>query len=281
VEPETVIADGRRAVFTTHKQPSFQTKHLCMWVNSENALIAARDWKACETPSMDIEDFCSDSAVIGLDLSDRLDLTAKMSVFARADEGKQHLYVFGKYWLPAETIEKSENAKYEGWAREGYLQRADGASVDYDVVEEDLKDTATDFDVKAIAYDPWNAKQLADHMVANGAPMVEVRGIPPNLCPALADLLVFIAEKRIHHDGDPVLAWAMSNVVGHWDAKGNVFPRKERPENKIDPVTALLQAMCLVGKAKPKPKLWAVTSKGSAKPIQNMTREELLGKYAD
>jgi hypothetical protein len=26
----------------------------------------------------------------------------------------------------------------------------------------------------------------------------------------------------------------LGNVVGHYDAKENVYPRKERPENKID-----------------------------------------------
>jgi hypothetical protein len=36
------------------------------------------------------------------------------------------------------------------------------------------------------------------------------------------------------HDGNPVLAWMIGNVVGHYDAKENVYPHKERPENKID-----------------------------------------------
>ena len=33
VELETFIRDARRAIFTTHKQPSFQMKHLNMWVS--------------------------------------------------------------------------------------------------------------------------------------------------------------------------------------------------------------------------------------------------------
>ena len=32
------------------------------------------------------------------------------------------------------------------------------------------------------------------------------------------------------------------NVVGHYDAKENVYPRKERPENKIDGAIALIMA---------------------------------------
>ena len=43
--------------------------------------------------------------------------------------------------------------------------------------------------------------------------------------------------------GDPVLAWMLGNVVGHYDAKENVYPRKERPENKIDGAVALIMAL--------------------------------------
>jgi phage terminase large subunit-like protein len=35
----------------------------------------------------------------------------------------------------------------------------------------------------------------------------------------------------------------MSNVVCHRDQKDNIYPRKERPENKIDGVVALLIAV--------------------------------------
>jgi phage terminase large subunit-like protein len=45
------------------------------------------------------------------------------------------------------------------------------------------------------------------------------------------------------HDGNPVLAWMIGNVVGHYDAKDNVYPRKERPENKIDGAVALIMAI--------------------------------------
>jgi phage terminase large subunit-like protein len=40
-----------------------------------------------------------------------------------------------------------------------------------------------------------------------------------------------------------VLAWCIGNVVGHYDARGNVFPRKARPENKIDAAVASIMAI--------------------------------------
>jgi phage terminase large subunit-like protein len=35
----------------------------------------------------------------------------------------------------------------------------------------------------------------------------------------------------------------IGNVVGHYDAKENVYPRKERPENKINGAVALIMAI--------------------------------------
>jgi hypothetical protein len=37
----------------------------------------------------------------------------------------------------------------------------------------------------------------------------------------------------------------IGNVVGHYDAKENVYPRKERPENKIDGAIALVMNLGL------------------------------------
>ena len=41
----------------------------------------------------------------------------------------------------------------------------------------------------------------------------------------------------------PVLTWMFSNVVSKVDANDNVYPRKQKPENKIDGVIALIMAM--------------------------------------
>jgi len=62
----------------------------------------------------------------------------------------------------------------------------------------------------------------------------------------------------LQHDGDPVLVWEASNVVAKRDQKDNVYPCKERPEQKIDGVVALLMALsrAMVAVDEP-PKAWA------------------------
>jgi phage terminase large subunit-like protein len=59
----------------------------------------------------------------------------------------------------------------------------------------------------------------------------------------MKEIDVMVRQRRLHHNGDPVLAWMVSNVVCHTDAKDNIYPRKERPENKIDGVVALIMAI--------------------------------------
>ena len=44
------------------------------------------------------------------------------------------------------------------------------------------------------------------------------------------------------HDGNPVNAWALSNVRVQHGRKSGTSIGKERPEQKIDPISALLTA---------------------------------------
>jgi phage terminase large subunit-like protein len=48
---------------------------------------------------------------------------------------------------------------------------------------------------------------------------------------------------RLHHDGNPALAWMMANVVAHRDRRDNLYPTKQAATNKIDGALALIAAM--------------------------------------
>jgi phage terminase large subunit-like protein len=45
----------------------------------------------------------------------------------------------------------------------------------------------------------------------------------------------------------------ISNVVCHHDARDNIYPRKERPENKIDGAIALIMALGRASASGPQP----------------------------
>ena len=99
------------------------------------------------------------------------------------------------------------------------------------------------FDMREVAYDRWQATQLATRLQDQGADVIEFRQTVANFSEPTKELDALMRSGRIAHDGDPVLAWMLGNVVGHYDAKENVYPRKERPENKIDGAIALIMAL--------------------------------------
>ena len=52
-----------------------------------------------------------------------------------------------------------------------------------------------------------------------------------------------MAPTGLRHDGNPVLEWCVGNVVGKPDRRGNLYPAKQRPEQKIDAAVALMMAV--------------------------------------
>ena len=48
---------------------------------------------------------------------------------------------------------------------------------------------------------------------------------------------------RLRHDDYPVLEWCLGNVVGKADRRGNLYPTKQRPDQKIDAAVALMMAI--------------------------------------
>ena len=62
------------------------------------------------------------------------------------------------------------------------------------------------------------------------------------LSPAMKWIESLLADGRLHHDGNPVLAWCFGNVVVKPDHNDNIFPRKAAPAKKIDLAVATILA---------------------------------------
>jgi phage terminase large subunit-like protein len=118
-----------------------------------------------------------------------------------------------------------------------------GTETDYSVIEDDVVEWSRRFRVRSMAYDPWGSTQLAQRLASLGVPMVEFRSNTQNFSEPTKELEAAVRGSRIRHDGNGPLAWCIGNVVGHYDARGNVYPRKARPENKIDGAVALIMAI--------------------------------------
>lgn len=239
VQPEVILANMRKAEVMPSAANNFKTKHLDVWCNAGSAWMDMVAWNANKVPiTLDELEGCE--CYIGLDLASKEDITAKVRLFKK---GNGTFFVFPEFYLPEEAIKRSPNSQYGGWVNEGVLIETEGSITDYSVVKEGLIDDLTRFNVVAIAYDPWNATQLATEFGANGAPMVEFRNTVQKVSDPMKSLFAYVIGGKIKHDGNPALTWMMSNVVARVDAKDNIFPRKERKENKIDGAVALIYAL--------------------------------------
>ena len=73
--------------------------------------------------------------------------------------------------------------------------------------------------------------------------MLEFRATTQNSSPAILEFDAAMRSGRLRHAGDPVLEWCSGNVVGRPDRHGNLYPAKQRPEQKIDTAVALMMAI--------------------------------------
>jgi len=209
----------------------------------DSAWMEMRAWDACGDPLLTLDQFDGQEVIVAHDLASKVDIAAKMRLFWRDIDGVRHYYGFGSYFLNEKAIEDERNSQYSGWARSGILISTPGTVTDFSVIEDDLLADAARFTVNEAPYDPFQATQFSQRMVAAGLPMIEVGQTVKNFSEPMKWLEALVLQNRFHHDGDPLLTWMVSNVVCHRDAKDNIYPRKEREENKIDGVVALL--MCL------------------------------------
>lgn len=239
-----LLARQRDAMQSAAKQATFRTKHLNEWVGAKNAWLNMLRWKQC-LPRKSLAELEGRPCFIGLDLASKIDIAGNLLVFPPV-EGDPLWHVHGRYYLPdARVIEEldSNTARYREFDALGLLTLTDGEVIDFEVIKEDLREFAGRFDVQQVAYDPWQATQLAQEMQGEGMLMVEVRQTVQNISEPMKELEALVLRKVLAHGDCPILTWMASNVLAKLDVKDNIYPNKERPENKIDGIVGLIMAL--------------------------------------
>lgn len=244
VRPEIITSLQAKAIARPSAANNFKTKHLDVWCSAASSWMDMPAWNLCRR-SIALSDFEGFDCYMGLDLGAKNDLTAKVLVFPVEENGRLNYYVFGTYYAPRAALLKSGNSQYDGWETLGYLKVTEGAVTDFNQIEADILEDCSRFRVKSVAYDPWQATQLATRLSDNDVPMVEYRNTVQNMSDPMKWLEALVQDKRLIHEGDPALTWMMGNVVAKRDFKDNVFPRKEVYENKIDGALSLIMALGL------------------------------------
>ncbi len=232
------------AIRSPVKQSSVKTKHFNIWVGAKHAWLNMEQWAKAADPALKMEDFTNCDGMVGLDLATRIDIAARVSLFWKDVDGERHYFAFPYFYLPEDALDSAKNAKtYAGWAAGGYMDLMDGAEISLAQVQADILSIPDTHSVREVVYDPWQATQIAQAIRDEGMEAVEYRNTVGNMSPPMRELEAALAAGRFHHPDNPVFNWMASNVVAKEDAKSNIYPRKELPENKIDGIVALLFAL--------------------------------------
>lgn len=251
VRADFLKSQQRLAKNNPRKAGIFKTKHLNMWVQARAAYFNTQRWIESET-KVSLDEFEGQPCRLGMDLSSKVDIAALELLFdleqcdcdaARRLEKKGFQFVrFGKYFLPEATIEAEENEHYRGWVDQGLITQTDGEMIDYVEIREAIYEIDERFQLEEVAYDPHQALMMVSELMERGVSCVEVRPLVLNFSEPMKETDGLIRGRKIAHDGDPVFTWMLSNVVAKEDKKDNVYPNKDRAQNKIDGPVAHLMA---------------------------------------
>ena len=238
-ELQTALQDKR-------KQNILKCKHLNMWSNAGSSWMNMVEWHRCYDETISIEQFHGEPVFIGLDLAAKIDVAAKMYLFKKDD----HYYLFSKYYIPEAKTIGEDNTHYAGWEHDGYIETFPGARIDLEEIQNSIMEDAKTFDLSGsengggeVCNDPWNAQQLITNLENEKISCVEVSQTVNMLSEPMKEIEAIVKEGKLHHNGNPVTDWMISNVCCRVDKKDNIFPFKEAEENKIDGAVAFMTAM--------------------------------------
>ena len=183
---------------------------------------------------------------MGVDLSQGDDFCAFTFLFPLGDD---HFGVKTRSYISERTLMKLQTAmriKYEEFINEGTLMVLDGTTLDMAEVYDDLDhflNNNTFYDVRCVGYDPYNAREFIERWSSENGPFgIEkvIQGAKTESVP-LGELKKLASDRKLIFD-EELMAFTMGNAITMEDTNGNRKLLKKRNEQKIDNVSALMDA---------------------------------------
>jgi phage terminase large subunit-like protein len=240
---EEMRVAAARAKSIPAQENTFRRLYLNQWTEQAERWMSIATWDACRS-AIDWSALRRRKCFVGMDLSSTRDLTALVAVFPDEDGGFD---VLPQFFVPKENMRDREirdRVPYEQWSRDGFLTATPGNVVDYEYIRKTLHEWDERFDIKEIAYDPWNATDLVVRLSEqDGFTCEPLRQGYASLSAPTKALEAAVVSKELRHDGHPVLRWCLGNVAVESDATGNIKPSKKVSTERIDGVIALVMAV--------------------------------------
>lgn len=235
---EIAIAEG-----SLSKKSEFLCKYCNVKQNSSLAWLPANVVNdACGAP-LKLEDFRGHYCVAGVDLSQTTDLTAATIVIEKHGE----LYVFAKFWLPAEKIDEAtarDGVPYNIYIKRGLLELSGDNFIDYHDCYRWITGLVEELEILPlmVGYDRYSAQYLIQDLERYGARCDSVyQG--DNLWGVLQEIEGLLKDKKIHiGDNDLLKMHLLNSAIKMNSERGRGRLIKLNPTAHIDGVAALADA---------------------------------------
>lgn len=182
---------------------------------------------------------------MGADLSQGDDFCAFTFLFPLRND---NFGVKTRSYITELTLKKLPGAlrqKYDEFLAEDSLRIMEGTVLDMMQVYDDLDEyiTKNEYDVLALGFDPYNAKEFVERWTNENGPFgVEkvIQGAKTESVP-LGELKILAEHRKLLFD-QQLMSFTMGNAVTQEDTNGNRKLYKKRQEEKIDNTAALMDA---------------------------------------
>ena len=198
-----------------------------------------------ETKPHRLREFWEMPCALGADLSQGDDFCAFTFLFPLPNGSygvKTRCYISS---LTLMKLPSAMRIKYDEFLKEGSLQVLECTVLDMMEVYEDLDAFITEmnYDVRCFGFDPYNAKEFVTRWEAENGPFgIEkvIQGAKTESVP-LGELKTLSEERMLIFDQE-LMSFTMGNSITMEDTNGNRKLLKKRYEQKIDSVSALMDA---------------------------------------
>ena len=246
-QPEQIETLVQEALHMPATKLQVLTKELNVWTQAKSIWIRARDWSAVQEP------FVAPARApyfAGIDLSKTVDTTA----YARCFVVEDLFHIAVTIYLPEYDIderEKRERVTWRLWAEEGHVVLTPGRTVDYDYIQAQVVADAERYDLRELAYDPFNATQFISNLEKEGygERLVEFSQSWKFISPAAKDFQSKILNKKLRVHPNPCLDWMVACTEVMSDANGNIRPVKPDIASATKHIDGVIAAMMALDRA--------------------------------
>ena len=246
VSQEDLERKVRRAIEIPAEQNAFRRLHLNQWTQQETRWLDPAVWDECAGPVGWLElreAMRGEICYLGMDLASSLDVSAVVGWFP------EHNVVIPWFWIPEVGMRERvarDRVPYDQWTEQQAVFTTPGEVTDQDEIQRHILEHVSQiYQVREIAYDAWNATQLAVRLQGAGATTVSLAQTIGMMSEAVKHLEELVVGRKLQHGGHPVLRWMASNCETQSDSYGNRKLKKpDRAEAKrVDGMVALAMAV--------------------------------------